>query len=324
MTARTLHDAAAAPAALTAFLRGVERRGALFAELLAGDAATGDELLAQAMRAFRGEAARVPFTGWPARFWQCLLGVPALRQAPAATAWPDAFAFLADIGRGPRAALLLRLVAGLSEADAAAALGIARPTYRLALQRALPHRADGEPDAEAWRALADAAQDATRTLAPERMARIAREREAAVAGERRPAAEPKPVATDTQPVRPRWVWPATGVVIVATLAALATTVPWPHAAGDDGEPRIRAEALPPASAPAATYDDAARVLTHPDFDLLLDAQPESAAADPAFHAWLAAEAAGEAGAAEPLPLQDARVPMEGGDADTPPESEDAP
>ena len=62
---RTLHDAVSAPAALTAFLRGVERRGAVFAQLQVGDAATGDRALVAAMRAFRLPAAKIPFADWP-------------------------------------------------------------------------------------------------------------------------------------------------------------------------------------------------------------------------------------------------------------------
>src|SRR5690606_29009022 len=60
MMPRTLHEAASAPAALTAFLRGVERRGAVFAQLQVGDAATGDRALLPDMQGWRmlGEAAR--------------------------------------------------------------------------------------------------------------------------------------------------------------------------------------------------------------------------------------------------------------------------
>ncbi|MCA1714107.1 MAG: hypothetical protein LC715_02915, partial [Gammaproteobacteria bacterium] len=65
----TLIDAAAAPAALTAFLRGIERRGALFAQLQCGDAIAGDSALAAAMGAFRKAAEQTPVAGWPRRFW---------------------------------------------------------------------------------------------------------------------------------------------------------------------------------------------------------------------------------------------------------------
>lgn len=48
------------PAALAAFLRGCERRGAVFAELQCGDPDRGDVALAAALRAFRGNAAALP------------------------------------------------------------------------------------------------------------------------------------------------------------------------------------------------------------------------------------------------------------------------
>ena len=53
-------DTPAAPNALSAFLRGIERRGALFAELQCGDRDAGDAALAAAMRAFRNHAGEWP------------------------------------------------------------------------------------------------------------------------------------------------------------------------------------------------------------------------------------------------------------------------
>ena len=67
----------AAPAALAAFLRGVERRGAVLAELQAGDAAAGDAALAAAMAGFRAAAADLPMADWPRAFWTRLLAQPA-------------------------------------------------------------------------------------------------------------------------------------------------------------------------------------------------------------------------------------------------------
>ena len=69
-----------APPALAAFLRGVERRGAVLAELQCGDADAGDAALAQAMRRFRAEAAGQPMSQWPRRFWTLLLSQPGLRR----------------------------------------------------------------------------------------------------------------------------------------------------------------------------------------------------------------------------------------------------
>src|SRR5690606_11003158 len=61
----------------------------------------------------------------------------------------------------------LRLVAGLAESDAAAVLGTSRATYRLAVARALPHHADGRPDVESWRMLAQAAQELQKGIPPD-------------------------------------------------------------------------------------------------------------------------------------------------------------
>ena len=304
MTARPPQDAPAAPAALTAFLRGVERRGAVFAQLLAGDGTEGDAALSIAMHAFRGMAARSPFADWPRRFWSQLLAAPTLRQPPRSPAWAAEFAWLGQLGHGPRAALLLRLVAGLSEADAAAVLGIARPTYRLALQRALPHHADGSPDVEAWRALGDATQAVVRGLPAERLAHLAHEREDAIhPGQRR-----RPPAPAVGDAPPRWWRPALAGVAVATALALAATV-WPGVGdlGGTAPDGIRSEPLPPAEEPAARYPPEAALASHRDLDLLLAAgQLEAAgaaAADPAFHAWyaaqLAAEGKGEGAGAQP-------------------------
>ena len=106
MSHHTLSESAAAPAAIAAFLRGVERRGAVFAELQCGDAGCGDAALAAAMRAFREGAVANPIGDWPRRFWALLLAAPALRRpAPEAT-WPSALAALSQLGNGPRAALL--------------------------------------------------------------------------------------------------------------------------------------------------------------------------------------------------------------------------
>ncbi|WP_149195237.1 sigma-70 region 4 domain-containing protein [Luteimonas suaedae] len=291
MTARTVNDAAAASAALTAFLRGVERRAAVFAQLQIGDAEAGDTALSAAMGAFRDVAVRVPFGDWPRRFWALLLSAGPMHEPPPAPAWPPQFHDLAQAGYGPRAALLLRLVANVSEADAAAVLGVTRATYRLALQRALPRDADGRADAEAWRALGEASQQAVRQLPPTRLAELARLREAALQG--RVHVPHAAQAHDDRSVRARapWVWPATVAVVVLTLAALAATVEWPLSSPNrNGDLReILAEPLPPARAPAATYDADAALLTHPDFELLASDGGDAAMRDPAFHAWLSVQ-----------------------------------
>ena len=329
MMPRTLNDAASAPAALTAFLRGVERRGAVFAQLQVGDAETGDRALIAAMRAFRLPAARIPIPEWPRQFWSLLLATRELRETPASPSWGSGFGFLAGVGRGPRAALLLRLVAALGEADAAAVLGVARPTYRLALQRALPHSEDGRPDADGWRMLGEASQHAVRDLSVERLAHLARMREAAILG-RKLETTKSPLAAAAKKDRvaspARWVRPAMIAIAVASLLGFAATfLPMFDGVGTGpgGDSRIEVTPLPPAQAPESTFDAETALVTHPDFELLVDDQENVAARDPAFYAWLAAGAKIPEGEPSPDAAPVAETAPSPGD-DEPSETDDAP
>jgi hypothetical protein len=278
----TLSTPSPASGALGAFLRGVERRGVVFAELQSGDAAAGDAALAATLRGFEAMATRAPLAEWPRRFWSMLLAAPALRGSLAPRLRDGPLAVLAGVGSGPRAALLLRLVAGLSEDDAAAVLGIARPTYRLALQRALPRTEDGHLDIELWRAMGQAAREAIRDVPAGRLRALSLPPEALAAPRVRRAA--------TGPGRARWVWPATWTVLVCTALALAATWRWPELflPGAEGDEAIRVRELP-AAARAAPYEPTLLLLTHRDLEQLLDAgQGDAPPLDPAFDAWLAA------------------------------------
>lgn len=316
MTDRTLSDAAA-PAALNAFVRGIERRAAVFAELLSGDAIAGDAALAAAIRAFRlimikeGSAA-ASMAEWPWRFWGLLLAAPQLRRTSPGPARSGPLAGLSEMSHGPRAAVLLRLTGGLTEADAASALGLATGTYRMALQRALPHRADGTADAEAWQALAEAVQARVKSLPAPRLAHLARIREAAVEGHPLAlppgSAWPSPVAE----ARPRWQRPALYTLAGLTIAALvATFFPRAPDIDPDGAPHIRRSALAAAEPPASTFDARTALLSHRDLDLLLDPQGEAMSRELDFHAWLAAESAVRAA----RDLNEVVVPVSG-DANT--------
>lgn len=324
-----LTDAAAGPASLTAFLRSIERRGAVFAQLQCGDAILGDNALAAAMWAFGQAAEQAPAADWTRRFWTLLLASPQLRQTRHAPQWPAALApRLSRLGRGARAALLLRLLAGLPEADAATVLGIARPTYRLALQRALPRRADGSADDAAWRELHDALQQAPRQLPAARSASLAQLREGAIQGrkpDRATARRGHPADAMEIRWRSRLRW---GVVGVCALALAATFLLPDVLRPRDGEPRIRIAALPAAEPPAATYDADTALLTHRDFELLHDVAGEAIARDLAFYAWYAAELAAQrpADAPEPLLMPDAAQPLAApaNVSYAPPENDDAP
>ena len=312
MSQSTLSESASAPVALAAFLRGVERRAAVFAELQCGDAGCADAALAAAMRAFHEgaahEGAAVPISDWPHRFWALLLAAPGLRRPAPGAAWPDAWSALGQLGTGPRAALLLRLVAGLQTPEAAAVLGIAPPTYRLALHRALPRHADGGPDKTGWQVLADAAQLAIRQLPPARLARLAQLREAALQHRR-----PPPSALRRRPVTagpgPRWSLPVLWVGVAACALAFVASffMPMVGLRHDDGEPRIQREPLPPAEAPASRFDAQTAVLTDRDFEMLLADGDAGASRDVGFQSWYAAQLA----AAEP---GSAPVPIAAGDA----------
>lgn len=265
----------AAPGALAAFLRGVERRAAVLAELQAGDPTLGDAALTRAMAGFRADALAAPLADWPRLFWTALLQQPALRRARHARP-PD---FMPACAPPLRAALLLRLAAGLDEADAAAVLGVDAARLRQGVLRALAC-AEGGIDPAAWAALQTQVQQRIRDLPTDRALRLMRMREAALAG---PAAGFFPA----QPAAPRLRWRAPAIAAAVTLAALAGTYAFERARRDPG---ISVAALGPAGRPASRFDRDAAFATHPDFALLADPAAEAIAADVGFYSWLAAGA----------------------------------
>ncbi|RPE79845.1 hypothetical protein [Vulcaniibacterium tengchongense] len=289
------------PAALSAFLRGVERRGAVLAELQTGDAEAGDAALVAAMTGFRAEAEALPMSAWPQRFWARLLAEPGLRRRTPVALALDPTDRLAELGAGPRAALLLRLAAGLDDGEAAAALGVTPASYRLALQRALPRQADGRADPEAWQRLREQIHRRIKTLPPPRLLRLGRAREALLRGE---AVAPGPVADAAPgPRRPRWLLPLLWALLaLCALALAATFVRPPRPADAGGDAAVRLQRLPE-EPPAAGYAAESALLTHRDFDLLADPAGEAGSADLAFFSWLAAQHAAGAVAPPPLPVE---------------------
>ena len=298
--------------ALLAFLRGIERRAAVLAELQCGSAVAGDAALVAAMRAFHGAAARVPMAQWPQRFWALLLAAPQLRRCAAASTWPPDWQALAALGNGPRAALLLRLVAGLDVETAAAALAVSPERYRQALARAVAVPA-GETGADAWQPLAAATQRQLRQLPAQRLMQLAQLRERALGG----AASPPSSRIVRRSRGRRALWAgvlACAVALAATFwpgldPGLSMSELWPallRRSGTDGASPIRREALPAAEPPAARFDADFAAATHRDFVLLADPDGLRQAQSLAMLAWYAAErAAARPADAVPLALADA-------------------
>lgn len=279
------------PAALAAFLRGVERRGAVLAELQCGDAAAGDAALADAMTQFQQDAGSTVMDDWPRRFWSLLLAQPALKSRTPVAIAVDATDRLGELGSGPRAALLLRLAAGLDEADAAAVLGVRSQTYRLALQRSLPHHPDGRADPGAWQALREQVHRRIKTLPAGRLDRLATAREAALRGS--DATEPvhgaSAHAATIGRTRPRWLMPLLWALLALCVVGMLMTFLPQFSGHAGGAARVLGnDGTLPDQAPASRYSVEAAAVTHRDFELLADPEGVALAADMPFHAWLAA------------------------------------
>lgn len=248
------------PAAVTAFLRGLDRRARLFAGVQAGDAVAAQHALAVVARVFSGEAGQWPIAEWPRQYWRLLLAAPSLRKPPINAPTPQ----LPGIGRLPvetRAAVLLHLVAALDDADASAALGIDIDTYQARIRDALPRDALGQPDVDVWRAWRAAVErELARVPEP-----VSPPPSVAVAG-----ARPVPVASvdadSPHRSRVRWLWAGVALCIVALLATFFL-----HPRGrdvlDQWRAEIKREPLEAAAPPKARFD-AGDLALHPDGDLL--------------------------------------------------------
>ena len=70
--------------ALSAFLRGVERRARLFAEVQSGSVEAATRAMSVVARVFAGDAGRCPMAHWPVQYWRLLLATPQLRTTEGA------------------------------------------------------------------------------------------------------------------------------------------------------------------------------------------------------------------------------------------------
>lgn len=281
--------------ALAAFIRGIERRALVVAEFQTGEVLVAERAVAVAMRAFVPAAADQPMAHWSAHFWRLLATTPQLRQTADEGLWPHDLEHLTRLPDGDRLALLLRIGAGLDEHQAAEVLGVPVETYCQALAQACPRDRAGQPDAQAWRALAESVQTRIRDLSPERQAQLSRLRDSLVveppAAPERGVAEPvmqaerRPARGPARPARAsgigQWLWLLTGAALLAGLAWAwlgngGDTDPAPAAdpAGLEADNPVQQEhlqelALPPAapaSEPEPVVDPAqAALLEQADF-----------------------------------------------------------
>ena len=275
---------APSPAALTAFLHGIEPRAWVFGLCQAGDPHRADEALAGAERDFLADAATHPLAEWPMRFWAALLRQPAL-LAPL-----DPALELSRVEPGPRAALLLRLLASLDVPHAAEALGVSVRAYEAALGQALSPPGAPEDWLVALRAklqtLVHDMPAATRAHLDELRQRVFAN---AAAAQELGTPSPPPLRLDDAPAGdaaqewhpPRWPWFGLGLLLLALLATLLFPLPDRLRPGESE--RLPSEAVPP---PPGLSDTV--VVTHPDYAQLAAPQDEGYARELGFFSWHAA------------------------------------
>ena len=269
------------PAAVAAFLRGLDRRARLLALVQAGDADAARRALAVTAQVFAADAGQWPLAQWPTQYWRLLLSAPAMARSHAAA--PATLPGIARLAPPVRAAVLLHVVAALEDADAAAALGIGIDSYQQRIRDALPRTPLGQPDIDVWRAWRAAAQRALEALpdtSPE---------SGPATG---PASPARPAGTAAEPRlrgRLRWLWLGVAACAVA-LAATFVLHPRSRELLDEWRNQVKREALPPAQAPKARFDPADPAL-HPDHDLLAAPGTLRLALQLPLLAWLATEAA---------------------------------
>lgn len=284
------------PAAVAAFLRGFDKRAQLFASVQAGDAARGARALSVVARVFAAEASQWPLAQWPQQYWRLLLATPSLRHAAPPAPYP-VLPGIARLPPEPRAAVLLHLVAGLTDEAAAPALGLTVPAYQAMIRDSLPRNDLGQPDVDVWRAWqATVQRELGRAAEPPPLAKQAAQ----------PAPRPSPAATPAAELPAshgvRWLW--LGVAACALAFAAAFFI---HPAGREVIHQwfatIKREPLPAASAPRARFD-AGDLALHPDRERLASPQEAWFAERLGLLAWLANASDPTVPDAVPLPILD--------------------
>lgn len=270
----------ASAASLTAFIHGIEARAWVFALRQCGDPEVATAILEGGLHDFLEAAQTLALSRWPLQFWASLL------QQPQMLAQPEAGrGLLAQLAPGPRAALLLRLIAGLDFGPAAQVLDVSPAAYQDALRQALDHP---DMDDARMQALREALHAEIHELPAERREQLARLREQAIGQRPVPVAPGAGSLADPRRRRQLWLW------LGLLLLALAASFYWPLksliAPGQH-------EALPaePVAPPPPLSDTV--IVTHPDYAQLAEPGDEGLATQLAFLSWVASALSPRANAA---------------------------
>ena len=255
-------NSAANSSAMQAFRRGIDRRAYVLARAQCGDSDLLQSALSAVDDAFNAEYAELPISQWPIRFWTLLLSRKELAQGM--SPWPA----LASISHGPRAALLLRLVAGLDFSHAAQVLNISETTYRFALERGLEQLHAAGFNFEELERLRDSFFEEVKQLPTELIQ--TRERPAVVITPSLLVAELEPEIKKTGP----WPW------LVLLMAIVLGGLFWWWSTQSSNVVVAKAVSLTEVQA----------AVIHPDYDVIANPDIQAQAEDLAFLSWIAAGA----------------------------------
>lgn len=255
-------SSAASSNAMQAFRRGIDRRAYVLARAQCGDNDLLQSALSAVDGAFNAEYAELPISQWPIRFWTLLLSRKELAQGQ--SPWPA----LASISHGPRAALLLRLVAGLDFSHAAQVLNISETTYRFALERGLEQLHAAGFNFEELERLRDSFFEEVKQLPTELIQ--TRERPAVVITPPLPVAELEPEIKKTGP----WPW-----LVVLMAVVLVGLLWWWSTQSSDV-----------VAAKPVSLTEVQTAVIHPDYDVIANPDIQAQAEDLAFLSWSAAGA----------------------------------
>ncbi len=289
--------------ALGAFVHGIVARSWVLAREQTGDDGSADRLVSAAIARFAASAASLPLAQWPITWWSALLE----QRGMLAPALPGDPSPLRALGAGARAALLLRLVAGLDLPHAAQALGVGQPAYEAALGQALS--ATGMDDAVLDRlrarlhddvhAMSATARGALASLAD---AALPRHPSTLRTASIDPVSPLAPAALTPAALTPAALSPAARTPAVPDLRqllmrhapwiglgvlAVVLAVAWAWRRAPAMLPG-RIEALPAEVIAPAPALDPAQVVTHPDYAQIAHPDDERLAIDLAFLSWLSA------------------------------------